>query len=98
MSDENKKVLLVIGGLTVIGIALGLASVKFVPSFDTTKKYILEGTLLEGTVVAKVNGDIAIVSQKSSSLHNELDTHIHYFDIINGENMTNVSQSMCSCQ
>lgn len=85
----------------VLGIALGVTITSIGCGFQTTeenssnKKYILEGTLLEHAVLAKVNGDIGIVSRYNSGQASEKDDHIHYQDILNGDRMTNVSGDVC---
>lgn len=85
----------------VLGIALGVTITSIGCGFQTkeenssNKKYILEGTLLEHAVLAKVNGDIGIVSRQASGQASEKDDHIHYHDILNGDKMTNVSGDVC---
>ncbi len=61
---------------------------------STTKNYILEGTLLDKCVVAEIDGDVSVLrpnssrNNASSAKESDINEHIHYFDITNGETIT----------
>jgi hypothetical protein len=73
-------------------LAFLLASIAFWGIGCSSKpKYVLQGTLLDHAVVASVDGNLALVKceeiKDGSSAENK-NNHQHYFDIVNGEWLT----------
>lgn len=81
--------------LAAMALALGITVGSTSGCSNKKDSYLLQETIFDKTIVANVNGNIAFVRPESSRvdclgfIEGAADEHIHYFDIISGQWITN---------
>lgn len=89
---KYKKILLTLGMITTTSLLNGCGNQE--RPTNTKKEYLLQDTILDNHVIAKINGSYIIVKLETPThKHN----HYHYTDIITGLKYADIDDDMETC-